>query len=110
MAVRSGSGPVPMAVSLSRPAVSRPTVSARVAGAMATRNRPRGHSGFCVSGGSLGVLVVPVPAISRAAVPAGEGTEQGQALIVGVRRLNFFAAVDAARSGFRLSGDRDQRS
>jgi hypothetical protein len=40
---------------------------------------------------------------------AGEGTEQGQALIVGVRRLNFFAVVDAARSGFRLSGDRGQR-
>jgi hypothetical protein len=110
MPVRGGSGPVPMAVSLSRPAVSRPTVSARVAAAMvATRNRRRGHSGICVSGCCLGVLAIRVHALSGGAVAAGQGTEQGQALIVGVRRLNFFAAVDAARSGFRLSGDRDQR-
>src|ERR1700730_2116321 len=100
MPVRGGSGPVPMAVS--RPAVPCPTVSARVAGAMvATRNRHCGHSGIWVSGCCLRVLPI-VHAVSGGA--AGEGTEQGQALIVGVRRLNFFAVVDAARSGFRLSG------
>jgi hypothetical protein len=40
---------------------------------------------------------------------AGNRTEHGQALIVGVGRLNFFAVVDAARSGVRMSGSRDQR-
>jgi hypothetical protein len=62
-----------------------------------------------VSGCSLGVLPIRVDAIAGGAVAAGEGTKQGQTLIVGVRRLNFFAVVDAARSGLRLSGDRDQR-
>jgi hypothetical protein len=62
-----------------------------------------------VSGCSLGVLPIRVDAVSGGAVAAGEGTEQGQALIVGVRRLNFFAVVDAAGSGFRLRRSHDQR-
>ena len=101
MLVGGGLGPVPMA--MSRPAVSRPTVSARVAGAMLVARIPRhGHPGICVSGCCRSVLAIP-------AMAAGEGTEQGQALIVSVRSLNYFAVVDAARSGFRLRGDRDQR-
>jgi hypothetical protein len=76
---------------------------------VATRNRNRGHSGICGSECCLGILVIHGRAISGGAVAAGERTEQGQASIVGVRRLNFFAVVDAARSGFRLSGGRDER-
>jgi hypothetical protein len=106
MPVPGGSGPVPMA--MSRPAVSRPTTLACMAAAMVASPIPRrGHPGICISGCCVGPLVIRAHAISGGA--AGEGTEQGQALIVGVRRLNFFAVVDAARSGVRLSGDRDQR-
>ena len=63
--------------------------------------------GMGVSGCCLGAL--PIHAVSGCAMAAGNRTEHGQALVVGVRRLNFFAVVDAARSGFRLSGDRGQR-
>jgi hypothetical protein len=67
------------------------------------------HFGMCVSGSCLRVLPIRVHADSGGAMAAGEGTEHGQALIVGVRRLNFLAVVDAARSGVRMSGGRDQR-
>ncbi|MGH6853290.1 MAG: hypothetical protein ACREDJ_08890, partial [Methylocella sp.] len=90
------------------PAVPRPTMPARVSAAV-MRFRRRGHFGMGGSGCCLGVLPIRVHAVSGGAVAAGDGTEQGQALIVGVRRLNFFAVVDAARNGFRLSGDRGQR-
>jgi hypothetical protein len=76
---------------------------------VATRIRRRGHKGICVSGCCLRVLAIHVRAGTNPAMAAGEGTEQGQALIVGVGRLNFFTVVDAARSGVRLSGSRDQR-
>jgi len=81
---------------------------ARVAAAV-TRIPRHCHVGMDVSGCRLGVLPIRIDAVSGDAVAASEGTEQGQALIVGVRRLNFFAVVDAARSGFRLRRDRDQR-
>jgi hypothetical protein len=35
-------------------------------------------------------------------------TEQGQALIIGVRRLNFFATIDGAGRGFGTNRRRDQ--
>ena len=47
----------------------------------------------------LRVLAIRVRAGTNPAMAAGEGTKHGQVLIVGVRRLNFFAVVDAARSG-----------
>jgi hypothetical protein len=97
-----------MPTAMSRPAVSRPTMTARVAAAVMRIPR-HCHVGMDVSGCSLGVLPIRVDAVSGGAVAAGEGTEQGQALIVGVRRLNFFAVVDAARSGFRLRRNHDQR-
>ena len=101
-----GSCPVPMA--LSREAVSRPAVPARVA--VAVMRFPRhGHLDMGVSGYCLRVLAIHVRACASPAVAAGHRAEYGQALIVGVGRLNFFAVVDAARSGFRLRGDRGQR-
>ena len=66
----------------------------------------RDHFGMGVSGSCFRVLPIRVHADAMA---AGEGTEHGQALIVGVRRLNFLAVVDAARSGVRMSGSRNQR-
>jgi hypothetical protein len=87
--------------------MARPTMTARVAAAVMRIPR-HCHVGMDVSGCRLGVLPIRVDAVSGA-VAAGEGTEQGQALIVGVRRLNFFAVVDAVRSGFRLRRDHDQR-
>lgn len=75
-------------------------MTARVAVAVMRIPRHR-HVGMDVSGCRRGVLPIRVAAVSGGAVTAGKGTEQGQALIVGVRRLNFFAVVDAARSGFR---------
>ncbi len=77
--------------------------------AAATRIPSHGHLGMGVSGCCLGVLPIRVDAVSGCAMAAGNRTEHGQTLVVGVRRLNFFAVVDAARSGFRLSGDRGQR-
>ena len=76
--------------------------------AAAARIRRRGHPGMGVSGCCPGVLPIRGHAISSGAVAASNRAEQGQALIVGVGRLNFFAVVDAARSGFRLSGGRGQ--
>ena len=73
------------------------------------RIRHHDHFGMGVSWCCFRVLPIRVLAVPGGAMAAGEGTEHGQALIVGVRRLNFFAAVDAARSGFRMSGGRDQR-
>jgi len=81
---------------------------ARVAAAV-MRIPHRYHFGLGICGCCLGVLPIRVHAVSSGAVAAGEGTEQGQALIIGVRRLNFFAVADATRSGFRLSGGRGQR-
>jgi hypothetical protein len=104
--VPGGSCPVPMA--LSRPAVPRPTVPARVA--VAVMRLPRhGHLDTGASGYCLRVLAIHVRACASPAMAAGHRAEYGQALIVGVGRLNFFAVVDAARSGFRLRGDRGQR-
>jgi hypothetical protein len=67
------------------------------------------HFSISVPGCCLSVLPIRDHAVSGGAVAAGHGPEQGQALIVGVRRLNFLAVADAARSGFRLSGSRNQR-
>jgi hypothetical protein len=78
---------------------------ARVAAAV-RRIRRHGHFGMGVSGCCFGVLPIRVDAVS---VAAGNRTEHGQALIVGVSCLNFFAVVDAARRGIRLSGDRNKR-
>ncbi len=68
-----------------------------------------GNFSISVSGCCLGVLPIRVDAVSGCAMAAGNWTEHGQTLVVGIRSLNFFAVVDAARSGFRLSGDRGQR-
>ena len=106
MPMLRGSSAAPMA--MSRPAVSRPTMPARVVAA-ATRTTHRDHFGMGVPRFCLGVLPIRIHAVTGCAMAAGEGTEQGQALIVGVGRLNFFTVVDAARSGVRLSGSRDQR-
>jgi len=76
---------------------------------VATRIRRRGQKGICLSGCCLRVLAIHVRAGTSPTMAAGNRTEHGQALIVGVRRLNFLAVVDAARSGVRLSGSRDQR-
>ncbi len=101
-----GSGAAPLA--MSRPPVSLPTMAASmVAAAMRIAHSDR----FSISGSGccLGVLPIRDHAVSGGAVAAGQGTEQGQALIVGVCCLNFLAVADAARSGgFRLSGGRDQ--
>lgn len=96
MPMAGGAGAAPMA--MSRPVVSRPTMPARVAAAV-MRIPHRDHFGMGVSGCCLGVLRIRGHAVSGRAVAAGEGTEQGQALIVGVGRLNFFTVIDAARSG-----------
>jgi hypothetical protein len=67
--------------------------------AAAPRIRRRDHFGMGVSGCGLGVLPIRGQAVSIGAVAAGNRAEQGQALIVGVRSLNFFTVVDGARSG-----------
>ncbi len=77
--------------------------------AAVTGIRRRECFGVDVSGCGLGVLPIGGHAVSSAAVAARNGAEQGQALIVGVGSLYFFAVVDAARSGLRLSGGRDER-
>jgi len=66
------------------------------------------HFSISVLGCCLSVLPIRDHAVSGGAVAAGPGTKQGQALIVGVRCLNFLAVADAAGSGFRLSEGRDQ--
>ncbi len=73
------------------------------------RIRRRECFGVDVSGCGLGVLPIGGHAVSSAAVAARNRAEQGQALIVGIGSLYFFAVVDAARSGLRLSGARDER-
>ncbi len=77
--------------------------------AAVTQIRHRDRFGMGLSGSCFRVLPIRVHAVSGGAMAAGEGTEYGQALIVGVRRLNFLAVVDAARSGVRMSGSCDQR-
>jgi hypothetical protein len=73
------------------------------------RIRHRDHFGMGISWCCFRVLPIRVHAVPGGAMAAGKGTEHGQALIVGVRRLNFLAVVNAARGGIRLSGSRDQR-
>jgi hypothetical protein len=105
MPMLGGSGAAPMA--MFRQAVSRPTMSARVAPAV-MRIAHGNNFGTAGLNCRLSVLPVRVDAVSGSAVAAGHGPEQGQALIVSVCRLNLLAVADAARSGFRLSGGRDQ--
>jgi len=74
MPMPGGAGSVPMAVS--RPAVSGPTMPARVAAAVL--RIPHGdHFGIGGSGCCLGVLPSRVHAVPGGAMAAGEGTEQG---------------------------------
>jgi hypothetical protein len=76
--------------------------------AAAVRRIPH-HDHFGIGVPDCCLSVLPIrDHVSGRAVAAGRGTEQGQALIVGIRRLNFLAVADVARSGFRLCGGRDQ--
>ena len=120
MPVRRRCRVVPMAIS--RPAISgpampgrmmsRPTVAAGVTAIMGMAQilfGSRRDLGTGVFTGRACVLASGVPTIACGTMAARDGPEYGKALIIGVRRLNLFAIVDAARSGDRKSGDRDQR-
>jgi hypothetical protein len=109
---------VPMAMgrpAMTRPAMSRPTVVAGVV-ARAAANMTMaqilfvGRRDLCIGAinGRTRVLSATIPTIPRDTMAARHRAEYGQALIIGVRRLNFFAIVDAARRGFRTNGGRDQ--
>jgi hypothetical protein len=117
MPVRRRCCVVPMA--MSRPvmsssammtSMSSPTVPARVMAAVAMAQilvgggRDRGIGGLS----RPFVLAARITAVARDTMAARHWAEQGQALIIGVRRLNFFAIVDAAGSGFGTSRGRDQ--
>jgi hypothetical protein len=45
-----------------------------------------------------------------AGVAARHRAKQGQALIIGIRRLNFFAVINGSRGGYQRSRRRDQGS
>jgi hypothetical protein len=117
MPVRRRCRVVPMAISrpaMTRPAMSRPTMVAGVAACVAA-NMAIAHILFVdardLGVGAIGcnrVLAAAIPTIPRDTMAARHRAEYGQALIIGVRRLNFFAFVDAARRGFRTNGGRDQ--
>lgn len=107
MPVRGGAGPMPMAMSC--PVVSCPAMPARVVVAAAAEILRRGHPGIDISCCCLLILPIRAHAVAGATMTSGGRAEQGQALIIGVGRLNFFAIVDAPRRGFRLSGSPDQR-
>lgn len=119
MPVRRRCRVVPMAIS--RPAISgpampgrmmsRPTVAAGVAAIMGIAQilfGSRRDLGTGVFTGRACVLASGVPTIACGTMAARDGPEYGKALIIGIRRLNFFAIVDAARSGHRTGGGRDQ--
>jgi hypothetical protein len=123
MPLRRGCCVVPMAMScpvmsssammtppMARPSMSSPTAPARMmapvvmAQILIGGGRDRGIGGL----GRPFVLAAGIPAIACNTMAARHWAEQGQALIIGVRRLNFFAIVDAAGSGFGTSRGRDQ--
>ena len=91
------SGPVSGAVPC--PAMPRRSVPERMTMAM-----PRSPNccGLDVAGHARHrlLLLSATDTIRKGLVAAGNGTERCQAEIVGIRRLNFFALVDVARSGF----------
>jgi hypothetical protein len=64
--------------------------------------------GGAINGRTRVLAATTIPTIPRDTMAARHRAEYGQALIIGVRRLNFFAIVDAARRGFRTNGGRDQ--
>jgi hypothetical protein len=115
MPVRCCGCVVPMAISrpaMSGPMMSRPTVAAGVAANMAMAQLLFGRSrrDLCIGAitGCARVLAIAIPSLLRGTMATGHRSEDGQALIIGVRGLNFFALVDAARSGTRIGGSCDQ--
>lgn len=53
------------------------------------------------------VLIVGLRRITHGTMIACHRPKQGQTLIIGIRRLDFFTLIDAARSGVGASGSRD---
>ena len=111
---------VPMAMfrpSMTRTAMtsktmSSPTVPVRVVAAMAVA-----VARFLIGGGNdlgigtflrPGILATSIATVPRDIMAARHRAKYGQALIIGVSRLNFFTLVDAAGSSFQTSGGRDQ--
>jgi hypothetical protein len=82
-------------------------VAARVAGTMAVAQHRR-NLGIGIAGRRAVILAAGIDDITRATMAARHRAKQGQALIIGVRRLNFFALVNSSRNGFRTSGGCDQ--
>ena len=100
-----------MASTVARPSMSSPTVPARVMAAVAMAQILIGGGHDLGIGGFSRPVVLAAGIIStrpRDTMATRYRAEQGQALIIGVRRLNFFAIVDGAGSGFGTSGGRDQ--
>jgi hypothetical protein len=97
-----------MRVAISCPMMCRPMMPARMAAAMA-RILIGGRRNFGARGRRTLVLATGIHALPRGTMTARHRAEQGQALIIRVRRLNFLTIIDRSRSGVRTSGGRDQR-
>jgi hypothetical protein len=54
------------------------------------------------------VLIVRIGSFPRDTMVACHWPKHGQTLVIGIRRLDFFALINAAWSGIRTRGSRDR--
>jgi hypothetical protein len=101
-----------MRKAMCRAAMSCPMVPrGSVAAAMATARiflRGGCNLGIRVRGRHPLVLIVRIGSFPRNTMGACHWPKHGQTLVIGIRRLDFFALINAAWSGVRTRGSRDQ--
>ncbi len=94
-------------VAMSRPTVSHGTMAATMATAQIFIRRGR-DLGIGTRGCHPLVLIARIGSFPRDTMGARHWPKHGQTLVIGIRRLDFFALINAARSGVRTRGNRDQ--